>query len=229
MPVLQHIEEGLACVEAELPKGPLRRRMTLARRADGSVVVHNAMMLDEAGMREVEAFGEPRFLVVPNAWHRLDAPAYLRRFPKLRVFCPRAAAGRVGKVVPVAGGYDDFPEDEAVTVEHIRGTAEREGVMRVRPAGVTSLVFNDLVFNMNHMSGFQGRMLRWMGSSGGPRVTPIGKFLLVRDAEEVSQHLLELSQLPMLSRLIIMHGDIVEEEASEVLLGVSNKLSRRGR
>jgi hypothetical protein len=53
--------------------------MVLARMRDGRVVVDNAIALDDASMRELEAWGEPSVLIIPNRYHRQDARIYARQ------------------------------------------------------------------------------------------------------------------------------------------------------
>src|SRR5262245_61259575 len=100
--------------------------MTLARLDDGRVVVHSAVPLDEASMMRIEAWGHPAFLVVPSRYHRLDAPAYKRRYPDLCVLCPRASRSAVERVVDVDGDYDAFPTGQHVRLKHLEGTDGRE-------------------------------------------------------------------------------------------------------
>ena len=59
--------------------GSVQRQMTLARMRDGRVVVNNAIALDAASMAELEAWGEPSVLVVPNGFHRQDAALWTQR------------------------------------------------------------------------------------------------------------------------------------------------------
>src|SRR5262245_35726791 len=87
---------------------PLARTMAVVRRADGTLLVHSAIACDDATMGAVEALGEPHTLVVPNAWHKLDAPAWKARYPKVRVVCPRAATKTVAAHVAVDGALEDL-------------------------------------------------------------------------------------------------------------------------
>jgi hypothetical protein len=72
--------ENLWSVSGNMPSGN-QRRMTIARRADGKLVIHNPIALDDAEMKEVEALGKPAYLIVPNAFHRQDAIIYKQRYP----------------------------------------------------------------------------------------------------------------------------------------------------
>jgi hypothetical protein len=225
---LRQLEENLWMVDGELPGMALRRTMVVARLPDGRLVVHNGILMDEDGMRALGVLGRPAILVVPNGWHRIDAHRYKERYPELRVLCPRGAAARVTQVVPVDGHYDDpaLPEDGPVRLEHVDGLREREGVMVVRSAAGTTLVFNDLVFNQPHLPGFSGFVMRALGSTGSARVTGVARFALVAARRETAAHLRRLAEAPSLRRVIPGHGLPIEERAAEVLRTVADGLSR---
>ena len=87
---LLRLSENLLWARGSLPGMSLKRTMVVARRNDGKLVIHSGIALDDAGMAEIERFGSPAFLIVPNGGHRLDAPAYKKRYPSLRVFTPKA-------------------------------------------------------------------------------------------------------------------------------------------
>jgi hypothetical protein len=220
---IEKLEENLWRVKGALPNMALERVMTLARMADGRVVVHSAIALTDDEMREVEAWGEPAFLVVPNGWHRLDAPSYKNRYPSLRVVCPRGARKAVEKVLAVDLTYDEFPGDVRVSLEHAPGTKDGEGVMRVRGDGLT-VVFNDLIFNLPHGRGLAGLIFRLMGSTGGPRVTRMGRLFVVRDRRALRAYLENLATEPDLARVIVSHGAPIVKDVSDVLRGIAGTL-----
>src|SRR5258706_8421016 len=87
---IEKLTENAWSVSGVMPGGN-QRRMTIARRSDGKLVIHNAIALGDAEMKELEAFGRPSYLVVPNGFHRQDAIIYKQRYPELVVLCPRNA------------------------------------------------------------------------------------------------------------------------------------------
>lgn len=222
-PITKHAD-NLWSVVGDVPGMKLRRRMTVARMGDGRLVVHNAVALDERAMKELTDWGEPAVLLVPNGFHRLDAHAWRERFPKTRVLCPAGALKAVRKMVEADGTYADFKGDDAVQVETLDGVKEAEGVMRVRSGDVVTLVFNDLLFNQPDMPGFDGWVMKMLGSTGGPKVTNIGKWFLVKERVAFQAHLLRLANTPGLARLVPGHGDLVEGDAAASLRAVANAL-----
>src|SRR5690606_40207152 len=77
---IEKLEPNLWRVEGEVAGTSLRRVMVLAKMADGGVVVHNGIALEEYLMREIDDWGEVRYVVVPNAYHRLDCARFKRRY-----------------------------------------------------------------------------------------------------------------------------------------------------
>jgi hypothetical protein len=215
---VEKLEDNLWRVQGRLENMPLLRVMTLARLGDGRVVVHNAMALDDAAMKEIEAWGEPSFLVVPNGYHRLDAPAFKRRYPGIKVFCPRGARKKVEEVVAVDGTYDEFPADAAVRFEHLDGTREAEGAMIVRSGDAATVVLNDAVFNMPHGEGLTGFIFRYVTqSTGGPRVSRVAKLFVVKDRAAFAAHLGRLADTPNLRRVIVSHHRTIDERPGDAL------------
>jgi hypothetical protein len=223
---VEQLEENLWRVEGSLPGMPLRRVMTFARRTDGGLVIHNGIALDDVGMRVLEEAGEPAYLVVPNGYHRIDAPAYKKRYPKIKVVCPTAARKKVEQVVPVDFTYADVPNDPDVTVRHVAGAKDGEGVMIVRHGEASSLVLNDLVFNMPHMRGFTGWMFRYVfDSTGGPKVTRIGRLLMVGDKRAFADDLRQLAATSGLRRIIVSHHETITGDAASTLRDIAARIA----
>ncbi len=227
--VLRHdpiveMEPNLWAVESDLPLGPVRRRMSIVRRADGGLLFHNAIPLAEEWMRRLEAFGRPAVLVVPNGLHRLDIHAFKARYPRLRVHCPAEAHRRVAAVIPVDGHWDDLPPDRDVRAEPLPGSRFGEAALVVRSGRRVSLLFGDTVMNLPRLPGLQGLVWHLLGSTGRPRVTPVTRLLSVFDRHRLSAHLARLADLPGLTRLVVSHGTIVERDAPDALRAVAHDL-----
>jgi hypothetical protein len=225
---VERLEENLWAVEAAVPRLALRRRMSIVRLGDGRLAFHNAVPLVEPDMRALEAWGTPAFLIVPNGHHRLDVHAWKARYPALRVLCPPPVRARVAEVAPVDGALDALPADAALRAEPLAGARSGEAALVVRSGERTSILFGDAVFNVPHAGGVGGLILRLIGSSGGPRVTPLARRVLVADARALADHLERLAATPGLARLVPSHGRIVSEGAAATLRDVARALARRG-
>jgi len=209
-------------VRGSMPNPNIVRRMTIARLANGGLVIHNAVALDDASMAEIEAFGEPAFLLVPNGFHRQDAFIYKARYPKLKVLCPKAATGRVKQVVAVDGTYDDFPADPRVKVFHMRGVKDREGALLVESDTGSSVCFCDAVINVAPRTGLFGFLL---GPTGRPAVPRISRWMVISDKAAFRGHLEELASASNLGRVITGHGMPIYDDAAATLRSVAAALS----
>lgn len=206
---IEELADNLWRVEGTVPRMSLRRNMVVVRLGDGRLVVHSGIALDEPSMQRIESWGTPAFLLVPNGYHRLDAPAYLARYPELRVLCPAGARTSVEQVVPVHGSYADFPADETVRLERLDGLRDREGAMRVRSADGVTLVLNDAVMNMDRKRDVLGFLFTTLlGSAPGPRVSRLSKLALVADRRAFRRQLEALADTPDLVRLVVAHEKV---------------------
>ena len=87
-------------------------------------------------MKEIEAFGTPSVLVVPNGFHRLDAKVFKDRYPAMRVYCPAGDRKKVEQVVKVDYRVPGCPpETERIAeVVSLVGTA-LDGKAELPPPG----------------------------------------------------------------------------------------------
>jgi len=212
-------------VQGSLPNMSLKRVMTIARRDDGGLVIHNGICLDEASMAEIDAWGPVVTIVVPNGYHRLDAKVFKDRYPTAQILCPSGGREKVAEVVAVDGAYEDLADDPVVSLETLDGVGAQEGALIVRePAGVT-VVLNDSVFNMPHARGLAGFIFRYITTStGGPRISRLFRLLVLKDKAALRQHLHRLADLPGLRRVIVSHHRMIEEDAAGVLRRVAADL-----
>ena len=222
---IEKLAENLWRVQGALPKMALRRVMTIARLGDGRLVIHSAIALDDASMQDMEAWGTPAVLIVPNVYHRLDAMPYKKRFPDLCVLCPEGARNKVEEILPVDGTYEDFPSDDAVTLSYIDGVAQAEGVLQVRSQDGTTLVFNDLLFNMPHAKGVAGFIFRYLTqSTGGPRFSRIVRWFVIKDKAAARAAIERLADTPDLVRIVVSHHRMITDDPAGVLQQAASRL-----
>jgi hypothetical protein len=214
------LADNLWWVWGALPGMSLKRTMTIARLGDGRLVIHNAIALDEASMREIEAWGRPAFLVVPNGGHRLDAPAYKKRYPELQVIAPSGSRARIEEVIAVDATYQDAKiDDGAVRFETLSGVGETEGAMIVRSEDGVTVVLNDAVFNMDTKRDPLGWLFTTvLGSAPGPRVSRLAKLMFVKDPKALRADIERFAELPGLERLVVAHEKVAHgPDAPEAL------------
>jgi hypothetical protein len=218
---IEKLEPNLWRVEGDLPAGNGNRVMTLARMDDGGLVIHNAIALEEDLMKEIESFGTPRVLVVPNGFHRLDAAVFKKRYPDLKVVCPGGARKKVEQVVAVDASYATAPSDHSVRLFHLDGTKELEGVMEVKSGESTTLVFNDAVNNLPKLGGLFGFML---SPTGKPAVPRIARWMMIKDKQAFRTHLEKLAATPSFRRMIVSHGAMMADAPGDTLRKVAVEL-----
>ncbi len=220
------LDDGILTVTGRIPMPlvELERRMTVVRLADGSTIIYSAVALEEDGMRQVEALGAPRYLVVPGDAHRLDAKIYKERYPAIRVLTPPGARDRVEKAVPVDATGVDFG-DPAVTWQVVAGAGGHEAALLVRRASGTTIIVSDLIANLRRKGGFEGWMLHVMGfGDDKPRVPAVEKLLLVESKAQLRQQFLDWAAIPDLRRIVMSHGEPIEHQASQALRDLAASL-----
>jgi hypothetical protein len=200
-----------------MPVGNLERRMTVVRLRDGRLVIFSAVALDEDEMRELQDFGEPSYLIVPNDHHRLDAKIWKDRYPGMQVVAPEGARAKVEEVVHVDETRPDF-RDPDVALITVPGTRDHEVALEVKGPNGTTLVLNDIVGNIRDAKGFGGWLLRMMGFAGDePHVPAPVKFMMVSDKAALAAQLRRWAELPSLKRILVSHGEPIEDDPKGAL------------
>ena len=208
-----------------MPVGDFPRRMTVVRLHDGRLVVYSAIALDEAEMQALEAFGEPSYLVIPNDIHRMDAKIWKNRYPQMRVVAPAGVTKQVEEVVPVEDTAPNFgdPQVQFVTVP---GTRDREAALLVRTWSGTTLVVNDLIWNLDDRPGFGGWLFHLLGFTGRePRIPALVELRGINDKHALRDQLERWARIPGLNRIIVSHGKIVSRDAKGVLDRLAESLA----
>lgn len=224
---LTQIEENLLTVVGELPMpvGEFPRRMTVARLADGRLVIFSAIALDEPEMEQLEAFGTPSYLVVPGDIHRMDAKIWKDRYPSLIVIAPAGAREKVQQVVPVDMTSADFGDD-SVRLLTVPGTENHEAALLVESTSGTTLVVNDLIWNVHSTPGFGGFLFRLMGfTKPDPQIPSVMRLGAIKDKPALRQQLESWAQIRDLKRIVVSHGELVERNAGAVLHDLAGELA----
>jgi Domain of unknown function (DUF4336) len=187
----------------------LRTRTTIVRLEDGGLLVHTPAPPSEAVVETLTALGQVRWLVVPNCWHHLGAPAAAARFPEAKVVGPTSALRRnqalrldVDIHTELAA---ELPELETLPLEGVPFWDET--VLYHRPT--KTLLGADLVCSAGPSDHFTWRFgARVTGCYGRARVPPDARKKLP-DKVAAANSLRAMLARPA-ERLIIGHGDIIE-------------------
>ena len=208
-----------------MPLTDLPRRMTVVRLNDARLVIFSAIALDDAAMRELESYGRPAFLIVPNDHHRLDARAWKERYSSMQVVAPEGSRAKVEKVVHVDTCEPHFG-DPNVQFMTVPGTRGHEAALVITTPNGTTLVLNDLVGNIRDPSGFGGWLLRVMGFAGDePHIPKPVKLVLIEDKDALRIQLLAWAELESLKRILVSHGSPIEDHPRRALRDLANSLA----
>ncbi len=223
---LTRVDDGILTVTGtlQMPLVHLERRMTVVRLRDGATVIYSAIALDEDEMRQIEALGTPRFLIVPGPAHRVDAKVFKRRYPQIQVIAPEGARGRVEKAVPVDAASADFADPD-VTLLTVPGTKGYEAALVVRRASGTTLILNDLIGNLRRKDGFEGWLLHLMGFGGeAPQIPTVEKLMMVGDKAALRAQLLAWAGEAGLARILMSHGEPIDGDPAGALRRLADDL-----
>lgn len=145
-----------------------------------------------------------------------EIPMPLGRFPR-RMTVVSLAGGRsaVWSAIPLA--EPAMAEVEALgrpSVLIVPGVGGLEAALVIRRAGDTTLVLNDLLANVRHPHGLGAKiMARVMGFGvHGPRIPWLGKRMFVKDAAALAAAFRRWEQEPHLKRVIVSHGDVIDQD-----------------
>ena len=211
-----------------MPLMDLPRRMTVARLADKRLVIFSAIALDESSMRVFETYGKPAFLVVPSHKHRLDAKIWKARYPAMQVVTPEGSRAKVEEVLPVDTTEPHFG-DPAVQFVTVPGTTRHESALLIHTPEGTTLVLNDVIGNIRHATGLGGWFLRMMKFAGDePQIPRPVHWSLIEDQVALRIQFLKWAAIPNLRRIIVSHGEPIEDEPAEVLRDLAQILALKG-
>ena len=141
-----------------------------------------------------------RCLRLPGLSHKRSLP--WNRSARTSPCCPPTRMSRSALWTEPAGGSGD---DREVDRRHF-------------------LVFADAVFNMPHLPGLQGFVLRYItGSSGGPRVSRVARLFMIKNKAAFAAHLERLAT-DDLRRVIVAHHQTITDDPAGMLRRVAASL-----
>jgi hypothetical protein len=227
---VRQLGPALWYVTGSLPKGSMPRTMVVHRLSGGEsgrarLLIHSAVALNDAGMNQLEALGTPSVMIVPNRFHRLDAAVWKERYPELQVLCPEAAAPQVKARVPVDGSCEASLPGYEIVCHATPGI--RAGELCYEMAcgdGTKALVVTDVLFNLPDLPGLDGKIFKWLGSTGFFGITRIGRLMMMNDRQAFKQWLLDLSRRTDIAHVVVGHGDPLSGNVAEKLKAAAGRL-----
>ena len=198
---------------------PYATRMALARLSDGSTWVWSPVALTEELIELVNDVGPVRHIVSPNKIHHLFLAEWAERWPEARLYAPPGLAQRKPEL-RFDAELDDKPDPAwAADIDQVifRGSLFMEEVAFFHRESRTAIMC-DLIQRHPEaaMTGWKGRLMRLDGLVGEHGSTPRewrASFLSRSKARAAREKVLGWNS----ERLVIAHGDCVENNASTVI------------
>ena len=193
--------------------GPIRlhSRMTVIRLSDGSLWIHSPAPLDRALARELEALGEVKHIVAPNASHHLNYADFVGYFSDATGYhspglCSKFATA--GRYMVLDEGTE--PWSKEITGRFIGGIPLIDETIFYHSSS-RSLIVTDLLFNMEASEPVLYRWLaRILGVYRRPRMSRTMR-LMIADKRALAGSIRTLQQLEI-DRIIPAHGEVIEGE-----------------
>ena len=89
-----------------------------------------------------------------------------------------------------------------------------------------TLVVNELIWNVHDKPGFGGWLMKVAGFTGEtPHIPPLIALRAIKNKPALRDQLEQWAKLYGLERIIVSHGDIIEEKPTEVLLHLAHQLA----
>jgi hypothetical protein len=196
----------------------LRARTSVIRLDDGRLLVHSPAPPSDGLVQQLADLGEVSWLVVPNCFHHLGTPAAAAAFPDAKVLGPQSAAAknpglRIHMDIRDPRLSAAVPELALFPLEGVPFLDET--LLYHRP---TSTLFGaDVVLRADDNDHWSWRFAaRIMGCFKRVSVPPDVK-KEVADKEAATRSLQALQALPV-KRLIIAHGEVIEDAPLAQLL-----------
>ena len=193
-------------------------RMTVMRLADGSLMLHSPIALDDRVRHELDALGPVRFVVAPNRVHHLYAGDVAPSYPEARLWIGPGLEVKRPDLRYVAILDDEAPAEWRGQVDQVffRGRPYENEIVFFHRASRT-LIMCDLAFNFGPTAPLTTRI--WMslmlsyGKFGPSKLDP----LLIRDRPAARASLKKILAWDF-DRVIVAHGDVLER-GGHALLG----------
>jgi hypothetical protein len=194
-----------------------RARTTIVRLDDGSLLLHSPAPPTDGLSEQLRALGHVRWLVVPNCFHHLGAPAAAARFPDAQVVGPASAVARNKALKCHLDIHDpqfaeQVPELEALPLRGVPFLDET--VLFHRPT--QTLLGADIVLCANAKDHWSCRVAaRVTGFYDRVRVPPDVRWSKP-DKAAAARSILSMLERPA-HRLIVGHADVIEQDCREHL------------
>lgn len=217
---IQELTEGIWEVAGEVKMGPgvyLPCRMLIVRLESGALWIHSPVRLDDEVVAQINALGEVEALIAPNAFHHLFMASAQERWPKAKVWAPKALAAKRPDL-----RIDHYLEqgDEAAWASSLEPIAI-DGLPKLSEwtfwhSSTQTLIVTDLLFNVHHARGAMTKfVLTGLAAWGEPAQSRLlGS--LIKDKAAANASAKRLMSKPI-ERVIMAHGEPIKANGHATL------------
>lgn len=195
----------------------LRSRTTIVRLPNGGLWVHSPGPPTDEVCAALDRLGDVRFIVVPNKFHHLEAPAMVARYPQALVVGPKSALERNPKLSLNLGLDDPAFLEATPELSPIQLTGVPfldETVFFHGPTG--SLIGADLLISACARDHWTWRYSARVWGRYETIKTPPDVRTKTRPSADVAVAIAQLRALPV-KRILVAHADPITERPLEQL------------
>lgn len=220
--------------------GPPSRRMVIYKPPKSqSLILVSPTAVPEEIMKQIESVGSIDYLIIPNAYHRMDAAVYHQRYPTAKVVTlPDWVRTRVSEVVPVDMDVRELETIFPGSVRVVRITGMADPAKEVgdfeyayeflREDGTWAFVVTDALFNFQDKSLFK-RMLgiRGIEQPDGCCTPIMGRIsqYLAFDTKLVKEFYRGLAKRNDMSMILMAHGDIFLGDTQKAFQDIADNIN----
>jgi len=190
-------------------------RTSVIQLSDGGLWVHSPGPMDENLADSIDALGEVRFIVAPNAFHHLYLEDSMKRWPSAQCHVAPGLTQKRKELSFHAELSDEPDSGWAADLEQILiAGAPKVNEVAFFHRSTRTLLLVDLVFNMRSKSLLESLFMRINGSVdlGTSRLM---RFML-KDLEATRASVQEIFEWNF-DRVIMAHGEILKQDARSSL------------
>jgi hypothetical protein len=195
----------------------LRTKTTVVRLSDGSLWVHSPCPPTDKVCAALDALGEVRWIVVPNRFHHLQAPAAAARYPHARLVGPSSAPPR-NPQLRLAMDADDpayVGSTPELTPISLRGVPFLDETVFFHHAS-GSLIAADLLISACARDHWTWRVAARIWGRYGRVRTPPDVRVHTRPSLAVAESIARMRALPI-AQILVAHADPITDRPVQQL------------
>jgi len=214
--------------QMKMAGAPLRLRMTVVRLSDGRLWVHSPTALSPALEQEVNNLGEVAFIVGASNGHNKWLQQWQQAFPEAGLYVSGGIPDKLHltKYQLLDEHFDNLWHDD-LEREYMPGVSFfQESVFLHKKS--KSLIVTDFIQNYSDETppGLAGVItkciFRPLGFKGMCVAPPLKMGFTIKDKQSFADFVSRVKNWPF-ERIIVTHGDIIEDNAGEVFAGLCSR------